>query len=704
MNQAKHATASFLVELGTEELPPKALLRLSNAFGDGIAARLGEAELDFQALQKYATPRRLAVHISGLRTEQAARVVEHRGPPVDRAFDSEGEPTRAATAFAEKHGVTIDQLQRQKTPKGEWLFYSGEQTGKPATELLPTIVDAALAALPIPKRMRWGNNTVEFVRPVHWLVMLLDEQVITAEILGQKSGRVTYGHRFHAPDGIHLKHADDYPDILQKQGYVMPDFTERRAEILKLAATAAESLNGEAVLEPDVVDEVTALVEWPVPVVGQFDEKYLRLPSEVLMSTLQDHQKYFPLRKGNDLLPAFIAISNLNSKDPDQVRLGNERVVLPRLADAAFFWDQDTKQSLASREPALDAVVYQEGLGSLREKSTRVASLAADIAASLGTNEQDTKRAALLAKTDLLTDMVAEFPELQGRMGYYYALHDGEPDTVARAIEEQYLPRHAGDNLPGTPIGNALSLAERFDTLAGIFALDKKPTGNKDPFGLRRQALGIVRICINNRLDLDLKSLLQKALDLQPVKSPSADPESQLYDFILDRAQAWYTDGQAPDFGDEPPSMELFLAVRDRKPNSLVDLHERVCALNQFMQLDAADSLAAANKRIANILKSADVSSETKINVQLFAEDEERNLHGAVQEILSAHEQDLVTRNYASALGRLAELRTPVDKYFDKVMVMADDDDQRMNRLAQLVELRSLFLDIADISGLRTHN
>jgi glycyl-tRNA synthetase beta chain len=686
--------ASFLVELGTEELPPKALLTLQDAFLDGVSRGLREAELGFGKTHAFATPRRLAIHIETLELSQPVRKIESRGPPVDRAFDADGEPTRAAVAFAEKCGVALDALERLKTDKGEWLFYSGEQPGQPAAALLPGIVDAALNQLPIPKRMRWGASDVEFVRPVHWLVMLLNKDIVPATILGLSAGRETFGHRFHAPAALIIKHADDYESLLLKKGHVIADFAARRETIVELATNATEA--GEVVLETAVVDEVTALVEWPVPVSGSFPAEYLKLPPEVLTSTLQDHQKYFPVRKDGELTNLFVAMANLDSTQPDEVRRGNERVVLPRLADAAFFWAQDSKTSLAERYENLSAVVYQQGLGSLQDKADRVVTLTASLATATGADIEKTQRAAQLAKTDLLTDMVGEFPDLQGRMGYYYALHDGEDDEVATAIEEQYLPRHANDRLPATATGNAVSLAEKLDTLAGIFALGKKPSGNKDPFGLRRQALGLVRIAISNAIDLNLPALLRQAIELQPCEVDTKELTGQLYEFVLDRARAWYLDGQSG----VAANAELFQAVRARRPESLLDLHHRIEALAGFARLDAATSLAAANKRIANILKSADEELAGEINAELFEEDAERDLYSAVNTLLAEHESDLAKGDYSSALKRLAGLREPVDRFFDQVMVMTDDPGQRSNRLLLLNQLHLMFLDIADISAL----
>lgn len=698
------STADFLVELGTEELPPKALTQLRDAFAAGISKGLKDARLEHGEVLAYAAPRRLAVLVKALQTEQPTQTIENKGPPTKLAFDEDGKPTKAAEAFAGKCGVAVEQLERMSTDKGEWLFYKGEVAGKPASELLGAIVSQSLNALPIPKRMRWGASEVEFVRPVHWLVMLLGDEVVPAEILGLTSGNQTCGHRFHAPGAITLKAPGDYVGVLREQGQVIADFAERRAVIKEQAETAAQAAGGDAILDPAVLDEVTALVEWPVPVTGNFDAKFLRLPREVLIYTLQEHQRYFPIVKtaqqDGELLPAFITISNLQSTDPARVQAGNERVVLPRLADAEFFFDQDAKTKLEDRQAALANVVYQKGLGSLKDKSARVGELAAAIAPLVQAHADDVARAAALARTDLLTDMVGEFPNLQGRMGYYYATHDGEADAVAVAIEEQYLPRQAGDRLPATPAGQALSLADRLDTLAGVFCLGKKPSGNKDPFSLRRQALGLVRILVESDIDADLPALLEQAVALQPAQA-EGDVAAELYDFITDRMRAYYLDGLAPGFGKGDITAEIFEAVRRRRPASPLDFKQRLTAVYNFSRLDAAESLAAANKRIANILKKADSNGAATIDTGLFDADEESRLNAAVAALLPEHAADLASRNYEAALTRLAGLRESVDGYFDAVMVMADDAKVRDNRLAQLGQLRNLFLDVADISGLQ---
>jgi glycyl-tRNA synthetase beta chain len=652
--------ADFLVELGTEELPPKALSTLATAFLEGVTAGLGSARLSFAESESFATPRRLAVLVRRLDLQQAQRDIEKRGPPVKVAFDAQGRPTRAARAFAKDCGVAVEELHRVATDKGDWLFFRGQHIGQSAEQLLPGIVREALADLPIPKRMRWGNHDAEFVRPVHWLVMMLDERVLPATILGCAAGNQTRGHRVHAPEPITLSRPAEYAALLSQQGHVIAPYGARRNKIRDLANQAARELGGRAVLDPKVLDEVTALVEWPVPVVGRFDARFLHLPAEVLVATMQDHQRYFPVRGADgELMANFIAISNLDSREPEQVQQGNERVVMPRLSDAEFFWKQDTKTALAERCGALKQVIFQRELGSLYEKSIRVAALAAEFAQTLGGRPAHAQRAAELAKTDLLTAMVGEFPELQGRMGYYYARNDGEPDEVCVALEEQYLPRHAGDRLPGTPTGMALALADRLDTLAGIFALGTRPSGNKDPFGLRRAALG----------------LRAQPLDL---KNPD-ELVDQVFEFVTDRLRAYCLDGLAPDLARGAVSTEMFEAVRARRPTSPLDFHARLRALQGFMNLDAAESLTLANKRIANILRSAAPEDIAAVDPALFEADEERGLHAAVEGLRTNHAERLGRRDYVSVLQALAGLREPVDTFFDAVLVMADDEAQRRN-------------------------
>jgi len=696
------AHADFLVEIGTEELPPRALRDLELAFRAGITSRLQAASLGGGAARSFATPRRLAVLVPGIAVEQPAQRIEKRGPPLKVACDAAGNPSRAAQAFAETCGVAVEALEKLETPAGSWLVYRGEQAGRPAADLLPGIVTEALAGLPVPRRMRWGSRDVEFVRPAHWLVMLLGDAVVPAEILGLQSGRQTRGHRFMSDGAIELGSPADYLPALAGAGHVLPDFLERRGRIRELALAAGRELGGEAVIEEAVLDEVTALVEWPAAVTGRFDPAYLELPEEVLMATLQGHQRYFPVRgPGGQLLPNFITISNLRSTDPRQVQLGNERVVKPRLADAVFFWEQDLRRPLAAREPALADIVFQRGLGSLRDKSARMAALGAQIAGRLGCEAAVVQRAAFLAKTDLLTDLVREFPELQGRMGYYYALRNGEPEAVALAIEEQYLPRQAGGRLASSGPGRCLAIAERLDTLAGVFALGKRPSGNKDPFGLRRAALGLVRTLIEGGIELSLPEMITAALALQPASV--ADPAAlgrELYDFLIDRLRAWYLDGQAPGFAAGEVTAEMFEAVRLRAPASPLDFHARLQAVRTFMAMSEAPSLAVANKRIANILKGAAEPLPEAADPARFEAAEERRLHEAVTALLPLHQAGLASRRYGEVLQRLAGLRDPVDAFFTAVMVMTDDPVQRRNRLALLQGLRRLFLDVADLSCL----
>jgi glycyl-tRNA synthetase beta chain len=698
--------ADFLVEIGTEELPPKALRRLENAFAEATLDGLTEASLGHGVTESFAAPRRLAVLVRDLELQQAERTIDKRGPPVRIAFDADGKPTKAAEAFAAGCGVTVADLGRERTPKGEWLSFRGVEPGQRSEQLLPGIVERALHLLPIPKRMRWGSGEAEFVRPVHWLLMLLGDQVVTARLLDTEAGAETQGHRFHAPGPLPVPNPAAYQATLERRGFVIPGFAARRDQIVTQATEAAAALGGRAVLEPAVVDEVTALVEWPVALAGQFDAEFLDLPEEVLISTLQEHQRYFPVRSEDGrLLPNFIAVSNLDSEDPDQVRAGNERVVRPRLADAAFFWAQDRRQPLEGRCEALRQVVFEKDLGSLFDKSARVAELGHAIAGELQHTwefeqtvlQEWVVRAAHLAKTDLLTAMVGEFPELQGRMGYYYASEDGEAPAVASAIEEQYLPRHAGDRLPATPVGSVLAIADRVDTLAGIFAVGKRPTGNKDPFGLRRAALGLLRILVEDGVGLDLRHCLVHAIALLPVET--TDPSGladDLYSFVIDRLRAYYLEGLAPGLERGAVKPEDFEAIRAREPGTPLEFHQRLVALQAFLRLPAAESLAMANKRIANILRGADADGE--VRPELFEADEETELYRAVDALTPSHAAHVAARDYVAVLTDLAALKEPVDAFFDAVLVMAEDPALRNNRLALLQRLRNLFLDVADLS------
>lgn len=687
----------FLVEIGTEELPPRALPALAQAFGDGVRAGLSAAGLAQGDMHTFATPRRLAVRVDGLETTQPERDVERLGPPVRVAFDKAGAPTRAATAFAESCGIEVDEIERTQTPKGERLVYRAREKGRTASELLPDIIRSALDKLPIPKRMRWGAGEAEFVRPVHWVVMLLGSAVVEAEIFGIPAGNETRGHRFHATKPLRIKSPADYESLLAKKGFVVADFATRREMISRQAAETANTTGGVPLLHASVLDEVTALVEWPVAHAGKLDESFLDLPREVLVASLESQQRYFPVTDDSGALkPWFVAISNIESRDRDEVTAGNERVVRPRLADAAFFFDVDKKTQLAVRQEKLKGIVFHHKLGSLYDKTTRVKKIALLIAETWGGDKKLAERAAELAKCDLVTEMVGEFPELQGTMGRYYALHDGEPGEIATAIEEHYRPRHAGDQLPSTATGQAVAVADKLDTIAGIFAAGEQPTGTRDPYGLRRNALGILRIAIESELDLDLEVLIAAAVATLAGVDDAAPLQTQIYDYVMERLRAYYRDRET-----EPAiTTEMFDAVLARRPPRPLDFHHRILAVAEFMRLDEALPLAVANKRIANILRQAggDVLKQPdrkklqqKEESDLF--DEVVALEGEIRPLLDEHE-------YARALGRLATIKSSADAFFDHVLVMTDDETLKQNRLALLNRLRRLFLEIADISRL----
>jgi glycyl-tRNA synthetase beta chain len=705
----------FLVEIGTEELPPKALRPLERAFAGDLTSGLAQAGLKHGDVRSFATPRRLAVIVRRLAPHQPDQKIERRGPPVNAAFDAEGLPTRAAQAFAASCKVSVEELQRRDEGKGTFLYYVGIKQGAPAVELLPGLVQSALDALPIPRRMRWGAGEAQFVRPVHWIALLYGKEVVPANLLETPSGNLTRGHRFHAPKPLRLSSPSVYERALRERGYVIADFEARRTLIRERVAAAADGLGGRALASDALLDEVTALVEWPVPLAGRFEERFLSLPREVLISTLEDHQRYFPV-EGVDgrLLPCFIAVANLESRDPDKVLEGNQRVVRPRLADAAFFWEQDRKSPLAARVEGLAKVTFQATLGSLGDKARRITALAAEIAdPNLATLA---RRAAELCKCDLLTAMVGEFPELQGIMGTYYALADGEDTQVATAIREHYQPRGAGDELPATEIGTTLALADRLDTLAGIFAIGEKPTGTKDPFGLRRAAIGIVRIAIEKRLDLDLSQLLSRAVTLVRTdieKSAAAAGKSapplvtekvaaEVYDYVLERLRAYYLEPTGEPAGGTGAAMttEMFDAVLAARPNSPLDFDARLHALSSFLALPEAASLTAANKRVANILRKAGETAPTSIDAEVLQAPAERQLFEALRERRDAVSAATARRDYTASLTLLAQLRPAVDAFFDQVMVMDENPKLRANRLALLAQMRESFAGVADLSRL----
>jgi len=690
------ARRDFLVERGTEELPPKSRFALADSGAEGITKGLDAAGLPHGSVERFATPRRLAVRVRRLAERQPDRSIERRGPPVKAAFDASGQPTRAAQAFADSCGVAVEALEKIETPKGEWLMYRGTEPGVATVELLPGIVQAALDGLPIAKRMRWGSGNAEFVRPAHWLLMLFGRERVPGQILGLEAGSVSYGHRFMAPRKIPIASPGVYPARLERRGKVIVNLDERRAMIREGVIAAARAAGGEAVIGDALLDEVTALVEWPVPLVGRFDPRFLELPDEVMVATLQDHQRYFPMRDARGkLMASFVTVANIDSTEPAQVVAGNERVVRPRLSDAEFFWTTDREQRLEARYEDLGRVTYQARLGSLRDKVDRVSRLAGMVASAVGGNPALAERAARLSKCDLLTGMVGEFPELQGVMGRYYALHDGEPDEVCEAMQEQYQPRFAGDELPATPSGMALAVADKLDTVTGIFAAGQKPTGNRDPFGLRRASLGLLRICIERQLDLDLQALIAAALAALPF-DVAPETATEVYDYVMERLRAYYLEGD----GGFTVTPEMFDAVLVARPGSPVDFDARLRALSQFLGLPDAQSLAAANKRIANILRKTDESVGEQVDAELLIDPAEQILAEQVDAMARRVEPEFAARRYTEALQQLAALRPAVDSFFDSVMVMADDAALRRNRLALLGRLRGLFMHAADLSRL----
>jgi len=694
------ARRDFLFELGTEELPPKALPGLELALRTGITERLTAAGLRFGAVESFAAPRRLAVRVRRLAPRQPDQVIRRRGPPLRAAFDAAGSPARAGLAFAASCGVPLESLGRERDEKNnEYLHYTGTRAGAATEDLLPGIVAEALDALPIPKRMRWGSSEAQFVRPVHWLVMLYGHEVVPATLLDTVAGRSTRGHRFHAPRDLPLRAPAGYERTLLTRGKVIAGFAARRERVREQVLAAAVQAGGRAIVGAELLDEVTALVEWPVAVAGRFEERFLALPREVLIATLQDHQRYFAVESvAGTLLPWFITVSNIESRDPQVVRAGNERVVRPRLADAAFFWDQDRRESLAARAPQLARVTFQAQLGSLGDKAGRVAALAAALAGVCGASPQRVARAALLCKCDLLSAMVGEFPELQGVMGAYYARADGEDEETAAAIREHYLPRGAGDELPATPTGMALALADRLDTLAGSFAIGQKPSGTRDPFGLRRAAIGVLRLARERALSFDLCALVAQAVAAQPVADLDARREAvsaEVYAFVMERLRALYLDDAASGV-----TTELFDAVLATQPRSPLDADARVTALVRFLALPEAASLTAANRRIANILKKSAAALPARIDADLLRLPAEAALYAALLQQRGGVDAALARGAYGAAFAALALLRGPVDAFFEDVLVNDADARLRNNRLALLSELRTLFTRIADLSRL----
>ncbi|WP_315496955.1 glycine--tRNA ligase subunit beta [Haemophilus parahaemolyticus] len=686
-------TQNFLVEIGTEELPPKALKTLATSFADNVEAELNQAGLTFDKIEWFAAPRRLAVKVLNLSTQQPSKEIEKRGPAVSAAFDAEGKPTKAAEGWARGCGVTVEQAERIATDKGEWLVHRAKIEGQPTKNLLNGIVANALAKLPIPKPMRWADKTVQFIRPVHTVTMLLGDELIEGEILGVASARTIRGHRFLGEKEFEIQHADQYPQLLREKGSVVADFNERKAEILAKSQAKATALGGVADIEESLLEEVTSLVEYPNVLAAKFEERFLAVPAEALVYTMKGDQKYFPIYdKDGKLLPHFIFVSNINPEDPTAIIEGNEKVVRPRLTDAEFFFKTDLKQKLVDRLPRLETVLFQQQLGTLKDKTDRIEQLAGEIAKQIGADEAKAKRAGLLSKCDLMTNMVFEFTDTQGVMGMHYARHDGEDEEVAVALNEQYMPRFAGDELPKSLVSSAVALADKFDTLTGIFGIGQAPKGSADPFALRRAALGALRIIVEKNLPLDLEDLVKKSAALFGDKLTNSNVVADVVDFMLGRFRAWYQD--------EGIAVDVIQAVLARRPTRPADFDARVRAVSHFRTLDSAEALAAANKRVSNILAKADAAIG-EINLTACVEPAEKALAEAVL-VLRTEVQPLIAKgDYTAVLDKLANLRAPVDSFFDNVMVNAEDPVLRQNRLAILNTLQGLFLQVADISVLQ---
>jgi glycyl-tRNA synthetase beta chain len=685
------SASDLLFEICTEELPPRTLPALSQALTDGMARGIDAANVPHGRIRGFATPRRLAVLIEGLAQHQPDRQVERRGPPLANSFDSEGTPTAAAMAFAKSCGVPVAELTRLTTDKGAWLQFRGLERGAATATLLGGILHQAIAALPIARRMRWGAHSAEFVRPVHGVVLLYGESVVPVEILGLTADRITTGHRFHSPKPLSLKTARSYESRLRR-AKVIVDFAKRREAIRAgvEAAAAAVAPGARARIDDALLEEVTALVEWPVPVTGQFEQRFLSLPREVVIATVQDHQRYFAVQNPDDTLSRwFVTVSNIESRDPSMVREGNERVVGPRLSDAAFFWQQDLKISLSQHAAALAGMTFQAKLGSYADKTARIAKLSELIGSRIGAGA-GVRRAAELCKADLMTAMVGEFPELQGTMGRYYAEAQGESKDLALALEEHYRPRYAGDSIPSTTTGQAVALADKLDTLVGIFAIEQRPTGAKDPFGLRRAALGVLRILLEARLDLDLLEILHAAAAAQPLQRAAVVME--VYDFIAERLRGMLLEQPGT-------TTEMLDAVLANRPPSPLDVVARLAALKEFLLLPDAAVLAGINKRIANILKKTQANS-LAVDLAGLTEEAERGLHHALVELKGPVREATRQRRYAESLQALVALRAPVNDFFDRVMVMDENIGRRNNRLALLRDVQSLLGGVADLSRL----
>ncbi|MFT6778965.1 MAG: glycyl-tRNA synthetase beta chain [Paraglaciecola sp.] len=686
-------TDNLLIEIGTEELPPKSLSKLALAFRDNIQVGFTDNNLTFNQVNWYASPRRLAVVVEGLYEFQADKNVEIRGPAVASAFDQNGEPTKAAQGWARSNGIEVNQAERLKTDKGEWLLFKAQLKGQAINQLLAVLVEKALKALPIPKPMRWGTKTTQFIRPIHTVTMLYGTELIQGEVLDVSSARLINGHRFHCDAPFELDCADNYLTQLE-QHYVIADHARRKSIVLKQVQALAKHENAVADINDDLLEEVTSLVEWPVALVANFEESFLAVPKEALIYTMKDDQKYFPLLDENGQLKSrFIFITNIESKDPETIISGNEKVIRPRLADAEFFFNTDKKHTLESRLESLKSILFQKQLGTVYEKSERIASMAKSIAILLGTDQGAAHRAGLLSKTDLMTNMVMEFPDVQGVMGMHYARIDGEAELVALAQNEQYMPRFAGDNLPTSDVSVCVALADKIDTLVGIFGIGQTPKGDKDPFALRRASIGVLRIIVDKSLPLDLVDLVDASIATFGNKIKTDNLQTKVIDFILARFNAWYTD--------QGILTGVVQAVAVNRPTRPADFAARVDAVKSFNTLESADALAAANKRVANILAKTQFEEQLSFNRELLLEPAEITLSTSLESVEARIQPMLNISDYTSALIVLAELRQPIDEFFENVMVMADDESVKRNRLSLLSRLRSLFLCCADISVLK---
>ncbi len=686
-------TETLLIELGTEELPPKSLKTLATTFFQHIKLQLDDAKLSYSDIHWYATPRRLAVKVDNLMANQADKAIEKRGPAVGVAFDSEGKPSKAAEGWARSNGITVAQADRLVTDKGEWLLYKTIEQGKHVEQLIPAMVNNAIAKLPVPKPMRWGSGRTQFIRPVHTLTLLYGEDIIAGESLNIRSNNLVTGHRFHHHGLVALAHADDYEDTL-KAAHVIVDYQARKDIILQQINAAATEIGGVVLPDDDLLEEVASIVEWPVILVGSFDKEFLNVPAEPLIYSMKDHQKYFPVidSEGN-LLNKFIFVSNIESKDPSQVIKGNEKVIRPRLADAEFFFKTDKKQTLESRLQSLDSVLFQKQLGTVKAKSERIASLSEFVAAKIGDDTAMAYRAGLLSKTDLMTDMVLEFPQVQGTMGKYYAQHDGEHAGVAQALEDQYRPRYAGDSLPEQTIGCAVAIADKVDTLVGIFGINQAPKGDKDPFALRRAAIGLIRIIIEKNLNLDIADLVTKSVELYQDKLSNKEVTKQVLEFVFGRYRAYYQDQNI--------AIDVIQAVLANAPSAPLDFDKRIRAVTHFKTLAEAQTLAAANKRVGNILVKFKGELFDAFKTDLATEAAETDLASTFTVVKANVSPLMLAKDYQSALTELAALKQPIDNFFDNVMVMADDEKVKTNRLTLLNEIRNSFFAIADISLLQ---